>query len=225
MARPAYRNSHRSGLEVCYGPSVVVRDCRERLIDATLNLCVRCGYETTTIDQIAAAAEASPSDFSRYFATKDAVLLCIVEDLLHATAAALANVDAAASPEQALLLATTEVLTAISDGRGVITLDRMLAMAEIVTANPDLRKQASLIRKQVLTQALADRLGVAAENRRVRHAVTKWSAIASGAYVSRSTMAAHYDPSLDDQLEQRMVTELTAGFTEVMGQAPPPPPS
>jgi hypothetical protein len=38
-----------------------------------------------------------------------------------------------------------------------------------------------------------------------------------------STMAAHYDPSLDDQLEQRMVTELTAGFTEVMGQAPPPP--
>lgn len=180
MARLAYRTSHRSGLGVCYGPSVAVRDWRERLIDATLNLCVRSGYETTTIDQIA-AAEASPSDFSRYFATKDAVLLCIVEDLLHATAAALANVDAAAGPEQALLLATTEVLTAISDGRGVITLDRMLAMAEIVTANPDLRKQASLIRKQVLTQALADRLGVAAENRRVRHAVTKWSAIASGA--------------------------------------------
>ena len=89
------------------------RDCRERLIDATLNLCVRCGYETTTIDQIAAAAEATPSEFLRYFATKDAVLLCIVEDLLHATAAALANVDAAASPEQALLLATTEVVTGV----------------------------------------------------------------------------------------------------------------
>jgi len=222
MARPAYGNSHISGLEVCYGPSVAVRDCRERLIDATLNLCIRCGYETTTIDQIAAEAEVPTADFARHFGTKDAVLLCIVEDLLHATAAALKNVDAAAGPEQALLLATTEVLTAISGGRGVITLDRMLAMAQIVTANPDLRKQASLIRKQVLTQALADWVGVGAEDRRVRHAVTKWSAIAAGAYVGAGSMGDHYDPRQDDQLMERGIAELTASFADVMGDDPPP---
>jgi hypothetical protein len=146
--------------------------------------------------------------------------MSIVEDLLQATVAALTNVEAAAGPEQALLIATTEVLTAITHGRGVISRDRMLAMAEIVTAHPNLRKQASSTRKRVLTQALADRLGVAAENRRARHAVTMWSAIAAGACLGRHTMAAHYDPGQDDQLEQRMITELAAGFTEVMGKAP-----
>jgi AcrR family transcriptional regulator len=199
------------------------KDCRERLIDATLSLCIRCGYETTTADQIAAAADVAQPDFAGYFATKDAAIMAVVENLLQATAAALRHVDAAAGPEQALLIATTEVLTAITDGRGVITLDRMLAMSELVTAHPNLRKQASLIRKRALTPALADRLGVAADDRRVRQAVTVWSAIAAGAYQTRHTMGAHYDPAHDDQLPERAISELNTTFTEVMGKAPRPP--
>ena len=159
-------------------------------------------------------------DFARYFATKDAALMAVVDDLLQATATALRQVDAAESPEQALLIATTEVLLAIIDGRGVITRDRMLAIAQIFTAHPNLRRQASLARKRILTQALAERMGVAAENRRVRQAVTMWSAVAAGAYLDRHSMAAHYDPGQDDQLGERMITELAATFAEVMGKAP-----
>src|ERR1700744_2043706 len=220
---PTCRNSHGLGLENCYCPSVAAqRDCRERLIDATLSLCTRCGYEATSIDQIAAAADLASDDFARYFASKDAVLMSIVEDLLHATAAALTNVDPAASPEQSLLIATTEVLTGAIDGRGVITRDRLLATAQIFTAHPNLRKQASLARKRVLTQALADRMGVAAGNRRVRQAVTMWSAIVAGSYLGRHSMADHYDPHHDDQLVERMTAELAATFADVMGQAPKP---
>ena len=76
---------------------------------------------------------------------------------LHATAAALKDVEAETSPEQVLLIATTEAVTEIIDGRGVITRERLIAMAEVVTANVDLRKQASLARKRVLSQALAVR--------------------------------------------------------------------
>jgi AcrR family transcriptional regulator len=223
VARPTYRNYHGSGLEICYCPSVVGQDCRERLIDATLSLCIRCGYEATTIDQIAADAGVAPSDFTRYFASKDAVVMSIVEDLLRASAAALMRVDKSVGPEQALLFATTAVMTAITDGSGVITQDRMLAMSQLVIAKPSLRKQASTIRKRVLTPALADRLGVAPDNRRVRQAVTVWSAIATGAYVSGTTMGDHYDPGLDDELGQRMVAELTASFNEVMGDGPAAP--
>jgi AcrR family transcriptional regulator len=214
-------NSHGRGLEICYGPSVPVRDCRERLIEATLDLSIRCGYETTTIDQIAAAAEASPLDFSRYFATKDAVILAIVEDLVEATGAALKNVDKAESPEQALLIATADVITAITDGRGVITQDRMLAMSQIVASNANLRKHASSIRKRVLAQALGEWMGVAAENRRIRQAVTRWSAVASGAYLATGSMGEHYDPHQDDQLTERGIAELTASFSDVMGDDPP----
>jgi hypothetical protein len=53
---------------------------------------------------------------------------------------------------------------------------------KIVTATRDLQKQASARRKQVLTQALADRMGVSPEDHRVRRAVTMWSAIVAGAY-------------------------------------------
>jgi AcrR family transcriptional regulator len=221
MARPISGNSHGRELEICYVPSVGAEDCRERLIDATLSLSISCGYETTTIDDIAAAAEVAPSEFARHFATKDAVLMCIVEDLVNATGAALRHVDAAVGPEQALLNATTEVITAITEGRGVITCDRMLAMAEVVTANANLRKHASLTRKRVLTQALADRMGVATDNRRVRRAVTTWSAIASGAYLNAGTMGEHYDPRQDDQLTERGIAELTASFSDVMGDDPP----
>jgi AcrR family transcriptional regulator len=223
VASPTCRSYHGLGLEICYSPFVAVEDCRERVIDATLSLCIRCGYERTTIDEIAAEAGVAPSDFLRYFATKDAVILSIVEDLLGATAAELTHVGEAASPEQALLFATTAVMTAITDGCGVITLDRMLAMSQIVTTQAGLRKQASIIRRRALTPALAERMGVAPDDRRVRQAVTVWSAIATGAYVSRTTMGDHYDPTLDDQLEQRMVVELTASFDEVMGEDTSPP--
>src|ERR1700744_182341 len=99
MTRPASRNSRSSGLEVCYGPSVrAQKDCRERLIDTTLALCISGGYEATTIDQIAAAAKITPPEFAEHFATKDAAIMSVVDDLVQATAAALGHVDAAAGP-------------------------------------------------------------------------------------------------------------------------------
>ena len=199
---------------------MVGQDCRERLIDTTLNVCIRCGYEATTIDRIAAAAGVTPADFSRYFATTDAAIMSVVDNLLHATAAALKDVEAETSPEQALLIATTEAVTAIIDGRGVITRERLIAMAEVVTANSTLRKQASLARKRVLGQALAVRMGLPAENRRVRQAITMWSAIAAGAYLGRRSMADHYDPRDDDRLIERMIAELAATFADVMGNDP-----
>ena len=99
-------------------------DCRERLVDATLDLCMGQGYDATTVDQIAAAADLTPADFGRHFATKDAAIMSVVDDLLQATAAALSDVKADVDPEHAVLIATIELLAAIIDGRGVIPRDR-----------------------------------------------------------------------------------------------------
>jgi AcrR family transcriptional regulator len=211
----------RTRVENCYCPSVAVqKDCRERLVDATLSLCTRRGYEATSVDQIAAAADVTPDDFARYFASKDAVLISIIEDLLQACVDALGDVEPDAGPEHALLIATTKVLSRVIDGRGVITRDRMLAVTQFITAHPNLRQQVSLARKRILTEALADRLGLAEEDRRVHQAVTRWSAIAAGAYLLGGSMADHYDPRTDGHLIERMIAELSATFADVMGDNP-----
>jgi AcrR family transcriptional regulator len=193
------------------------KDCRERLIDATLSLCTRCGYEATSIDQIVADADVTPDEFARHFASKDEVLVSIVADLLRASVDELGDVDPDTDLEHALLTATTKAISGVIDGTGVITRDRFLAVAQILTAHPNLRQQVSLARKRILTGALADRLGVAEDDRHVHHAVTRWSAIVAGAYLIGGSMADHYDPRTDDQLIERMIAELSATFFDVMG--------
>jgi AcrR family transcriptional regulator len=199
------------------------KDCRERLIDATLSLCARCGYEATSVDRIAAAADVSPLDFARYFASKDEVLVSIVGDLLQASVDELGDVEPDTGLEHALFIATIKVVSRVIDGSGVITRDQFLAAAQVFTANPNLRQQVSLARKRTLAGALADRLGVAADDRRVHQAVTRWSAIVAGGYLIGHSMADHYDPRTDDQLIARMIAELSATFADVMGDHPPQP--
>ena len=48
---------------------------RAVLVDAAMDLCLKQGYQHTTVEQIAASADVSPRTFSRYFPTKDAVFL------------------------------------------------------------------------------------------------------------------------------------------------------
>jgi len=174
-----------------------------------------------SIDQIAAAADVTPDDFVRHFASKDEVLVSIVVDLLQASVDELGDVEPDTSLEHVLLIATTKALSRVIDGRGVITRDRFLAVAQVLTAHPNLRQQVSLARKRIMAGALADRLGVAEDDRRVHQAVTRWSAIVAGAYLVGGTMADHYNPWTDDQLIERMIAELSATFSDVMGDDPP----
>jgi AcrR family transcriptional regulator len=128
------------------------------------------------VDQIVAAADVTPADFERHFATKDVAI--------------------------------------------VIARDRMLAMGRVVTSTSHLQQQASAVRRRVLTQALAGRMGFDSQDRRVQRAVTMWSAIAAGAYIGQLHMPPNYVPRHDDWLSERMVANLSETFAEVMGAAP-----
>lgn len=120
---------------------------REQIIDATLKLFVRQGYDATTIDQVAAKAGVSPADFTRHFASTEAVLISVAEDMAHATAAGLNSVAKGTDPVRALLQAGTSALGAIVEGRSEVPLDRLLAMARIVTATSNLHRKISVARK------------------------------------------------------------------------------
>src|SRR4051812_5221769 len=83
---------------------------RARLIDAAMSLCLEQGYEQTTVEQIAAAADVAPRTFSRYFATKDAVFLTLIEDFAEQLVIELAAVPDEVGPLEALRAATVATL-------------------------------------------------------------------------------------------------------------------
>jgi AcrR family transcriptional regulator len=204
---------------------------REKLIDVALDLCIRQGYEATTIDQIAAAVGVTSHAVGRYFATKDAIILSIVDDIVVAVATELAQIPPQTSPPEALLAANTEALLAantavisdIANGGGVITRERMQALAHILTASLDLRKKASALGKQVLSAALAERMGVGPEDSRVRLAVTVRAAVIAAAYNFDRGGRVRLDPRNDGRVPELMVKRLNDTFTHITGRAPADP--
>jgi len=194
---------------------------REKLIDVALDLCIRQGYEATTIDQIAAAVGGVTSHaVGRYFATKDAIILSIVDDIVVAVATELARIAPPTSPPEALLAATTAIISDIVDGAGVITRERMQALAHILTASLELRKKASALGKQVLSVALAVRMGVGPEDSRVRQAVTIRAAVIAAAYNFDRGGRVRLDPRNDGRVPELMVKRLNDTFTHITGRAP-----
>jgi AcrR family transcriptional regulator len=198
-------------------------DRRERLIDAALELCARQGYDATTLDQIAAKAGISEADSANCFATTEAILMSIVDDMARATAAALATTPKGIEPERALLSASTAMATAIAEGRGAVPLYRLLAMARVISTTRNLHRTVAAARKRVITKPLADWMGVDPANRRLQHALTMWSAVTASTYVSALDMPDGYEPQRDSELQQRMIESLAQSFADVMGDDPQSP--
>jgi AcrR family transcriptional regulator len=142
---------------------------RAMLIDAAMDLCIRQGYEQTTVDQIAEAADVSSRTFSRYFATKDAVFLTLIEDYVDQVAVELGNVPADAGPLEALRLAHVATLTGVADRRvGGLSDDRIALLLRVINASDALRHAAFDFRHEPSHDFVAKRMGLPVDHRRVR---------------------------------------------------------
>jgi AcrR family transcriptional regulator len=130
---------------------------RAALIAAALELFERQGFEATTIDEIAAAADVSPRTFFRYFATKEEVALG--DDLGHE----IIGLIAARPAEEPTLESVRRV---IGDGLGLISEDdreALLARLRIVYRTPSLRARRwefQLEMGRIVGAILAERRGL-----------------------------------------------------------------
>ena len=148
------------------------------LIDAAVELCDRQGFEHTTVDQIAAVADVSPRTFSRYFATKDAVVLALLDDMADAIAVQLARQPAELSEFEALKAAHVDMARATATAPpGGFTAERLLTTVRIVTSSPALLLAAGEFRRHAVTVALGERMGVELDDRKLHLAIAVWSAI------------------------------------------------
>ncbi|MER7081990.1 transcriptional regulator, TetR family [Saccharopolyspora kobensis] len=131
------------------------RRTKQALIDAALRLFDAKGYDSTTVAEIAAAAEVSPATFFNYFATKDEVVFA--DDAIYLELLPQAFADRAGeSPEDLLLRAIDRLSTAESWS---FPLDHELTRirARLIAEVPVLRAGA-LLRNATLQKQLAHAL-------------------------------------------------------------------
>jgi AcrR family transcriptional regulator len=142
---------------------------RAVLIDAAMELCLRQGYEQTTVEQIAASADVSPRTFSRYFPTKDAVFLTLIEDYAQEVAIELEKVPSEVGPLEAIRQANVAVLTRVA-GRtvGKLSTERIILMLRVINASDSLKQASFEFRHDVTEVILAKRMGVDLDDRRAR---------------------------------------------------------
>lgn len=151
---------------------------RATLIEAAVRLCLEQGYDNTTVEQIAAIADVSPRTFSRYFATKDAVVMTLLEDLVDAVAVELAEVPYDVPVLEAMRYSHVTVLNRVRSGQVPgLTADRIKLMLRIVNSTPGLKMAATEFRPHPTTLTLAARLGVDLADRKLHLVLAVWSAI------------------------------------------------
>ena len=129
--------------------------------DHALRLFAERGYDATTVDQIAAAAEVSPSTFFRYFRTKeDVVVLDEYDDLI---AEQLVSAPPELSPVGALRHVTREVFAGLPDEAKRALADR----SQLIMSVPALRARSlenMVDTIQLISGLIATRLGRPADD-------------------------------------------------------------
>lgn len=135
---------------------------RAALIDAALDLFLNQGYEHTTVDQIAAAAEVSPRTFFRYFGSKEELLAHNMNAAEEALVRALAERPAGEPPFTAAAEAYRAFFRAMEDAspedKERFTRTRRVLEAEPTLLGVQFTRLAAM--EDRLAAVLARRMGV-----------------------------------------------------------------
>jgi AcrR family transcriptional regulator len=150
-------------------PSGSLRDRKKertrRVIQAeALRLFAEKGFEATTIEEIAAAADVAPRTFFRYFPTKEEVVFWPVYRPLLAGLMAARHDESAV---QALCHAIVDGLSAFYDQDRERVLDRIKLAFRTPALQPRLRQEQATS-AQAMAAVLAQRLGMSPDHLEVR---------------------------------------------------------
>ncbi len=132
-----------------------------QLEQVALQLFVERGFDATTVDDIAAAAEVSRRTFFRYYASKEDVLLADHPKNL----AALREALAARPASEPILTALREALMSLS-GPYEEDRERVLRRAKLMRTTPSLQARSLMLQReweQAVCEMVAEHLGVDAQ--------------------------------------------------------------
>jgi AcrR family transcriptional regulator len=146
---------------------------RERLTRVAMALFLERGFEATTLDDIAAAADISRRSFFHYFESKEDVVFAWQEESTAALIAAVATRPASESMLAAAENAISAMVRQLKPGEAI-------AMAQLKRDNPALQARDQ-VKYEKLERALAEALGKRAGHKTERLQARLVAMIATGA--------------------------------------------
>lgn len=193
---------------------------RATLIDAAIELCERQGFEQTTVEQIAAIADVSPRTFSRYFATKEAVCLALVDDAVDVTAVELGRLPGDMNHLEALYRASVTMYRNTKNaGIGELTAPRLMCTLRIIMSSPTLRQATMEFRPHALNVELARRMDVELEDRGLQLVAAVWASIIMTALADLGMDTRWQGVDIDDAVDRIEATfDQFAGLIDGVAQ-------
>jgi AcrR family transcriptional regulator len=186
---------------------------RATLIDAAVELCERQGYEHTTVDQIAAIADVSPRTFSRYFATKDAIALALIDEAIAHAAVELSRQPTDIGHFEALRRSYVAMYSGTKTAPpGGLSSDRMMCTVRIIMSSAALRHAATEYRHTAVNIELAKRMGVDLDDRKLKLVASMWASFIMTALGDLGEETDWQRVGIDD-----IVSRLEAAFAEFIG--------
>jgi AcrR family transcriptional regulator len=155
---------------------------RATLIDVAIHLCIEQGYDNTTVEQIAAAAEIAPRTFSRYFSSKEAVIVAVLDEVAEDVAACFARQPPGITHYEALARAHLETFrSAQYDRPGSSPFERMRLLLTIVNSAPAIGLAPFMFRADGFHHGAIDvaarRMGVATDHPAIRILFDTWAVV------------------------------------------------
>ncbi len=158
---------------------------RTTLVETAAELCEKQGFDNTTVEQIAAAADVSPRTFSRYFPTKEAVFHAIVEESAAQVATLLATLPTDIDEYEAMVLAHLKLLEPGPDGKPTSQFHRLAALIRIANSSASLTVTNIPYRRQQdhfpTVTAVAKRMGLPVGHDGVHLVLEGWSSVIGAA--------------------------------------------
>ncbi|WP_406236552.1 TetR/AcrR family transcriptional regulator [Nocardia sp. NBC_01009] len=154
---------------------------RLRIIEVGLDLCDAHGFDATTVEQIANAADVSPRTINRYFDSKEDIILGPIKDFGRTVAETLRGLPVTGNELQALREAFLRTVDQAVDGN-----DMMLSFRQFQQMQRILRSSPSVSARSLehadnktaaIAEVLAERLQTQPDALEVRLIVGTWQLI------------------------------------------------
>ncbi|MFG1794273.1 TetR/AcrR family transcriptional regulator [Nocardia sp. NPDC049149] len=155
---------------------------RLRIIEVGLNLCDTQGFDATTIEQIANAADISPRTINRYFESKEDIVLGPVVDFGAAIAETLRGMPVTGNELQSLREAFLQVVDRASadNATGPVTFRRFQQMRRIMRGSSAVSVRSidhAEAKNAPIAGVLAERLGTQPDALPVRMILGVWQLV------------------------------------------------